>query len=50
MESDVCKRRYLPRQTEDEQAEVHGRTFTVKNYVSRIQELGSEFISFIHIR
>jgi hypothetical protein len=40
MESAVCKRCYLPRKTEDEDAEVGGRTFTVKNYVFRIQVVG----------
>ena len=40
MESDVCKRCYLPRQTEVEHAEVGGRAFTVKNYVLRAQEVG----------
>ena len=40
MESAVCKRCYLPRKTEDEDAEVDGRTFTVKNYVFRIQVVG----------
>lgn len=40
MESDVCRRCYLPRKTEDEQSEVGGRTFTVKNYVFRIQVVG----------
>jgi radical SAM protein with 4Fe4S-binding SPASM domain len=40
MDSAVCQRCYLPRKTEDEYAEVHGRRFTVKNYVSRNQEIG----------
>lgn len=40
MRSAVCRRCYLPRKTEDEAAEVGGRTFTVKNYVFRIQEVG----------
>jgi radical SAM protein with 4Fe4S-binding SPASM domain len=40
MESTVCKRCYLPRKTEDEEAEVGDRTFTVKNYVFRIQVVG----------
>jgi len=40
MESSVCKKCYLPRKTEDEAAEVGGRTFTVKNYVFRIQVVG----------
>lgn len=40
MESAVCKRCYLPRKTEDEVAEVSGRQFTVKNYVSRNQVIG----------
>jgi hypothetical protein len=40
MKSAVCRRCYLPRKTNDEAAEVGGRTFTVKNYVLRIQEVG----------
>ena len=40
MQSEVCRRCYLPRRTEDETAEVGGRSFTVKNYVFRIQEIG----------
>lgn len=40
MKSAVCRRCYLPRKTEDENAEVGGRTFTVKNYVFRIQVVG----------
>ena len=40
MNSAVCRRCYLPRKTENETAEVGGRTFTVKNYVFRIQEIG----------
>lgn len=40
MQSPVCKRCYLPRTTEDESASVGIRTFTVKNYVHRIQVVG----------
>lgn len=40
MKSGVCRRCYLPRKTEDETAEVGGRTFIVKNYSFRIQEIG----------
>lgn len=40
MQSAVCRRCYLPRKTDEEQAEVSGRTFTIKNYVFRIQEIG----------
>lgn len=40
MESDVCKRCYLPRETEDEAAEISGRPLIVKNYVMRDQEIG----------
>ena len=40
MDSNICKKCYLPRKTIDEKAEVNGRTFTVRNYVFRIQEVG----------
>ena len=40
MQSAVCRRCYLPRKTEDENAEVGGRSFTVKNYVFRLQVIG----------
>lgn len=40
MESGVCRKCYLPRKTLDEQASVHGRTFTVKNYSNREQVVG----------
>ena len=40
MESAVCRKCYLPRKTEDESAEVSGRSFKVKNYVFRIQVVG----------
>jgi radical SAM protein with 4Fe4S-binding SPASM domain len=40
MESAVCRKCYLPRKTEDEDALVDGRTFTVRNYVHRIQLIG----------
>lgn len=40
LHSAVCRKCYLPRVTEDEAATVGGRTFFVKNYVHRIQEIG----------
>ena len=40
MESEVCKRCYLPRKTQDEVGVVGARTFIVKNYVHRIQVVG----------
>lgn len=37
----VCRKCYLPRQTEEnERGTVNGRTFTVKNYINRDQEIG----------
>lgn len=40
MQSPVCRKCYLPRQTDDEEARVGTRTFIVKNYVHRIQLIG----------
>ena len=40
MESPVCRKCYLPRKTQDEEASVDGRTFIVQNYVNRSQEIG----------
>ena len=40
MQSAVCRKCYLPRKTEDEEAQVGERTVTVHNYVHRIQLLG----------
>src|SRR5258708_51846 len=40
MQSPVCRKCYLPRRTDDEEAHVGARTFTVKNYVHRIQVVG----------
>ena len=40
MQSTVCRKCYLPRKTEDETAQVGERTFTVRNYVHRIQLIG----------
>ena len=40
MESEVCRRCYLPRLTQDEEAIVDQRTFIVRNYVHRIQLVG----------
>jgi len=40
MASLVCRKCYLPRMTEDEEAQVGQRTFTVRNYVHRIQVVG----------
>lgn len=40
MESAVCRKCYLPRKTQDEEGKVGARTFTVRNYVHRIQVVG----------
>lgn len=40
MQSAVCRRCYLPRKTKDEEAHVGARSFTVRNYVHRIQQIG----------
>ena len=40
MQSAVCRKCYLPRKTEDEAAQVGERTFTVRNYIHRIQLIG----------
>lgn len=40
MKSAVCRRCYLPRKTEDEEAHVGPRTFVVRNYTRRIQLIG----------
>lgn len=40
LESPVCRKCYLPRLTEEEEAEVDGRRFLVKNYVARNQTIG----------
>ncbi len=40
MDSAVCRKCYLPRKTQDEEAHVGARTFTVRNYVHRIQVVG----------
>lgn len=40
-ESAVCRKCYLPRQTQDETSSVDGRSFTVRNYVHRTQKIGS---------
>ncbi len=40
MNSPVCKRCYLPRKTDDDSANVSGRTFVVRNYTRRIQVIG----------
>ncbi len=40
MKSKVCRKCYLPRKTEDEEAWVGTRSFTVHNYVHRIQVIG----------
>ncbi len=39
-ESEVCRRCYLPRLTQDEESSVSGRKFIVKNYINRMQEIG----------
>ena len=40
MNSAVCRRCYLPRKTEDEDARIGARTFVVRNYTRRIQLIG----------
>jgi len=40
MESPVCRKCYLPRKTEDEEADIGERTFIVRNYTKRIQIIG----------
>lgn len=40
MESPVCRKCYLPRKTQDENAQVGDRSFKVRNYMFRIQEIG----------
>lgn len=40
MESEVCRRCYLPRKTENETAFISGRTVIVENYVNRKQVVG----------
>jgi radical SAM protein with 4Fe4S-binding SPASM domain len=40
MQSSVCRKCYLPRKTKDEEAEINGRSFFIKNYTFRIQEVG----------
>ncbi len=40
MQSKVCRKCYLPRKTEDEEGHVGVRTFIVKNYIHRTQEVG----------
>jgi len=40
MDSAVCRKCYLPRKTQDEEAQVGARTFIVRNYVHRIQVVG----------
>lgn len=40
LQSAVCRKCYLPRATHDEAAMVGDRTFFVRNYVHRIQEIG----------
>ena len=41
LESKICRRCYLPRETRDEVAEIDGREFIVKNYTNRNQEIGT---------
>jgi len=41
MESAVCRKCYLPRKTQDEEASIGGRTFIVQNYVNRNQTIGT---------
>jgi radical SAM protein with 4Fe4S-binding SPASM domain len=40
MESAVCRKCYLPRQTEEEEAQIGDRKFIVRNYVNRDQSIG----------
>lgn len=40
MQSNVCRKCYLPRKTTEEPAEIDGRTFIVKNYTFRVQVVG----------
>jgi radical SAM protein with 4Fe4S-binding SPASM domain len=40
MESEVCRRCYLPRKTTEEPAEIDGRSFIVRNYTFRLQVVG----------
>lgn len=40
MQSEVCRKCYLPRKTEDEATQVCGRTLIVPNYVNRVQVIG----------
>lgn len=40
LQSSVCKRCYLPRNTEEESASVGSRTFVIKNYTRRLQIVG----------
>lgn len=40
MESEVCRRCYLPRKTTEEPAEIDGRSFLVRNYTFRLQVVG----------
>lgn len=40
LQSAVCKKCYLPRQTHDEVARIHEREFLVMNYVNRKQVIG----------
>ena len=40
MQSEVCRKCYLPRKTEDEEAQMDTRTFIVRNYTHRIQLIG----------
>lgn len=40
MDSPVCRKCYLPRKTQNEEAQIGTRKFTVRNYVNRIQVVG----------
>jgi radical SAM protein with 4Fe4S-binding SPASM domain len=40
MQSAVCQKCYLPRATNEEEASVSGRSFIVRNYLRRNQEIG----------
>ncbi len=40
LNKEICRRCYLPRKTEDEEASIDGRVFIVRNYTNRNQLIG----------
>jgi len=40
MNSSVCRKCYLPRKTQNDEASVNGRKITIKNYTKRTQIIG----------